>query len=220
MGRQRSIDRDKVLDTAEEIVATQGAAGLTIDSVAKAMGISKGGVQYCFGSKDALIDAMFDRWGKAYDRVFDAIAGDNPSATTTVQAHMQATRSSDQASSAKAAGLMATLIQTPEHLDSTREWYRSRIAGLDLTSEEGKRARLAFLATEGAFMLRFFGLMEIDQPEWDAMFTDMQALILAKNSSPITAIDGGPTGEESKFIGQDIPSKNPLASHSVLAFFV
>lgn len=63
MGRQRSIDRDKVLDTAEEIVATQGAAGLTIDAVAKAMGISKGGVQYCFGSKDALIDAMFDRWG-------------------------------------------------------------------------------------------------------------------------------------------------------------
>jgi hypothetical protein len=94
---------------------------------------------------------------------------------------MQATRSSDQASSAKAAGLMATLIQTPEHLDSTREWYRSRIAGLDLTTEEGKRARLAFLATEGAFMLRFFGLMEINQEEWDAMFADMQTLILQNN---------------------------------------
>ncbi|AGP44743.1 transcriptional regulator BetI [Serratia plymuthica] len=183
MGRQRSIDRDKVLDAAEEIVANQGAAGLTIDSVAKAMGISKGGVQYCFGSKDALIDAMFERWGKAYDTLFDAIAGENPSATTAVQAHMQATRSSDQASSAKAAGLMATLIQTPEHLDSTREWYRSRIAGLDLSTEQGRRARLAFLATEGAFMLRFFGLMNIDQQEWDAMFTDMQALILAQSQT-------------------------------------
>lgn len=178
MGRQRSIDRDKVLDVAEEIVATQGASGLTIDSVARAMGISKGGVQYCFGSKDAMIDAMFDRWGKAYERVFDEIAGENPTATTSVQAHLQATRSSDQASSAKAAGLMATLIQTPEHLDSTREWYRSRIAGLDLATEEGKRARLAFLATEGAFMLRYFGLMEIDPAEWDAMFADMQTLIL------------------------------------------
>lgn len=178
MGRQRSIDRDKVLDVAEEIVATQGAAGLTIESVAKAMGISKGGVQYCFGSKDALIDAMFERWGKAYDKVFDAIAGENPSATTTVQAHMQATRSSDQASSAKAAGLMATLIQTPEHLDSTRDWYRSRITGLDLTTEEGKRARVAFLATEGAFMLRFFGLMDIDQSEWDSMFADVQSVVL------------------------------------------
>ena len=141
MGRQRSIDRDKVLDTAEEIVATRGAAGLTIDAVAKAMGISKGGVQYCFGSKDALIDAMFDRWGSAYETLFTAIAGDEPSPQTAVRAHMLATHSSDQTSSAKAAGLMATLIQTPEHLASTREWYRSRIAGLDLTTEEGKRAR-------------------------------------------------------------------------------
>lgn len=128
MGRQRSIDRDKVLDTAEEIVATQGAAGLTIDAVAKAMGISKGGVQYCFGSKDALIDAMFDRWGSAYEALFADIAGADPSPQTGVRAHMLATQSSDQTASAKAAGLMATLIQTPEHLASTREWYRSRIA--------------------------------------------------------------------------------------------
>lgn len=91
MGRQRSIDRDKVLDIAEEIVATQGAAGLTIDAVAKAMGISKGGVQYCFGSKDALIDAMFDRWGSAYETLFKAIAGDDPSPQTAVRAHMLAT---------------------------------------------------------------------------------------------------------------------------------
>ena len=177
MGRQRSIDRDKVLDTAEEIVATRGAAGLTIDAVAKAMGISKGGVQYCFGSKDALIDAMFDRWGSAYETLFTAIAGDEPSPQTAVRAHMLATHSSDQTSSAKAAGLMATLIQTPEHLASTREWYRSRIAGLDLTTEEGKRARWRF-ATEGAFMLRYFGLMDIDRAEWETMFADMQALIL------------------------------------------
>lgn len=178
MGRQRSIDRDKVLDAAEEIVATQGAAGLTIDSVAKAMGISKGGVQYCFGNKNALIDAMFERWGKAYDTVFDSIAGDSPSPVITVQAHMQATRNSDQVSSAKAAALMATLIQTPEHLESSREWYRSRIAALDLTTLEGKKARLAFLATEGAFMLRFFGLMDIGEQEWDEMFSDIEGVIL------------------------------------------
>ncbi|VTR29388.1 Uncharacterised protein [Serratia fonticola] len=85
MGRQRSIDRDKVLDTAEEIVATQGAAGLTIDSVPKPWGSPRGGVQYCFGSKDALIDAMFDRWGKVYEQVFDDIAGSDPDPLTIVQ---------------------------------------------------------------------------------------------------------------------------------------
>lgn len=44
MGRQRIIDREKVLEAAEEIVINQGATALTIDAVAKAMGISKGGV--------------------------------------------------------------------------------------------------------------------------------------------------------------------------------
>ena len=39
------------------------------------MGITKGGVQYCFGTKDALIDAIFERWGKAYDSLFEAVAG-------------------------------------------------------------------------------------------------------------------------------------------------
>lgn len=71
MGRQRTIDRDKVLDAAENIVLNQGAAALTIDAVAKSMGISKGGVQYCFGNKDALIDAMFERWGYTYEQIFN-----------------------------------------------------------------------------------------------------------------------------------------------------
>ncbi|VEA73955.1 Uncharacterised protein [Serratia rubidaea] len=95
---------------------------------------------------------------------------------------MLATCNSDHTSSAKAAGLMATLIQTPEHLQSSREWYRERIEGLDLESEEDKRARLAFLATEGAFMLRYFGLMDISEQEWASMFADMQRYILDAQS--------------------------------------
>ncbi|WP_058912937.1 TetR/AcrR family transcriptional regulator [Entomohabitans teleogrylli] len=183
MGRQRTIDREKVLDAAETIVATQGAAALTIDAVARAMDISKGGVQYCFGSKDALIDAMFERWGKAYDEVFEQALRADDSPPNVVRAHMLATRRYDQASSAKAAGLMAALIQTPQHLDSTRQWYRERIAQLDLNSAAGRRARLVFLATEGAFMLRYFGLMTIDQAEWEAIFDDIARLAES---------DGGP----------------------------
>ena len=93
MGRQRTIDRDKVLDTAEEIVITQGAAALTIDAVAKAMGISKGGVQYCFGNKEALIDAMFERWGRSYDEVFNRVIEQDNSPERKILAHLQATAS-------------------------------------------------------------------------------------------------------------------------------
>ncbi|MGQ3294545.1 MAG: TetR/AcrR family transcriptional regulator, partial [Shinella sp.] len=60
-GRPRSIDRDKVLDAAESIVVESGAAGLSFEAVARAAGITKGGVQYCFGTKENLIRAMIER---------------------------------------------------------------------------------------------------------------------------------------------------------------
>jgi len=176
MGRRRTVDREQLLDAAEAIIETSGAAGLTIDAVAKAAGITKGGVQYCFGNKDALIDALFERWGAAYDRIFAQVAGPEGSPLDKVRAHVAATRPTDEAS-AKSASLLAALAQTPEHLASTRAWYRERIAGLDLATDAGRRARLAFLATEGAFMLRFFGFMDIDQAEWDAMLEDVQSLL-------------------------------------------
>lgn len=175
MGRRRTIDRDQILDAAEQIVAKQGASGLTIDAVARAVGITKGGVQYSFSTKDALIEAMFERWGRAYDDLFHSIAGDDPEPVTAVSAHIETTLRSDDAANAKAASMMAALLQTPEHLGSTRDWYRSRIVGLDLSTPEGRQARLAFLATEGAFMLRFFGLMDIDREEWEEMFSDIAA---------------------------------------------
>ena len=43
---------------AEAIVVSKGAAALTIDALAKAMNISKGGVQYAFTSKDVLVSAQ------------------------------------------------------------------------------------------------------------------------------------------------------------------
>ncbi|OZI49109.1 TetR/AcrR family transcriptional regulator [Bordetella genomosp. 5] len=179
MGRKRTIDRDKVLDAAEAIVAREGAAGLTIDAVAREMGVTKGGIQYCYGSKDALIDALFERFGKGYETLFADIAGTSPGALERIAGHVGATHGSDALSNAKAAGLMATLIQSPEHLASTQAWYRSRIDGLDLTTEAGRRARLAFLATEGAFMLRFFNLLPMDATDWDAAFEDIRSLLPA-----------------------------------------
>ncbi len=52
------------------------------------------------------------------------------------------------------------------------------LSHLDLSAPEGRRARLAFLAVEGAFMLRYFRLMDIGQEEWDSMLDDVRALLL------------------------------------------
>lgn len=177
MARPRSIDRDKLLDAAEDIMRSQGAAALTIDALARACGITKGGVQYAFGTKDDIIDAMFERWGRDYDAKFAAIAGEGADPVQRLRAHVAATRQADEVSMSKAASLMAGLMQTPEHLASTEGWYRDRLAGLDVNIPEGRRARLAFLACEGAFLLHFLRFMPLADAEWQAVFEDIAGLL-------------------------------------------
>lgn len=103
MARPRSIDREKLLDAAEELVREKGAAGLTIDALARACGVTKGGVQYCFGTKDELIAAMFSRWDRDYERMFAELAGPSSDPARRVRAHAASMHASDDVSMAKAA---------------------------------------------------------------------------------------------------------------------
>lgn len=180
MGRRKTINRDEVLDAAEAVVAARGAGALSIGTVAEAAGITKGGVQSCFGTKEALIAAMLGRWMAEDDRRFHRIQGSDTSRLGRVKAHVEATRAYDDLAHARAASLLATLLQQPEHVAAMRRWYEGRLAGLTPDSEEARRARLAFLANEGAFLLRFLGLVPITSQEWQDIFADIRALLDTK----------------------------------------
>ena len=61
MVRPRTIDREYLLNVAEDIAAATGAAGLSFGSLAAAAGVSKASVQSAFGTREALIEAMLNR---------------------------------------------------------------------------------------------------------------------------------------------------------------
>src|SRR5690606_35351350 len=71
------ITPDALLDAAGRVVASQGIANLTLESVAAEAGVSKGGLLHHFPSKDRLVEAMVqrsaDRWRgcckSAYERM-------------------------------------------------------------------------------------------------------------------------------------------------------
>lgn len=172
-GRPRSIDRDKVLDAAEHLVVTTGAAALSFDAVAKAAGITKGGVQYAFGTRDKLIQAMLTRWGEAFDADVAARTGPEAGPRATIRGHLAATRDTDEAEHSRSAVMMTALVQHPDQLSETRDWYNARLARLDLDRPEDRRAALAFLAGEGAFLLKAFGLVDLSEAQWKALFGDM-----------------------------------------------
>ncbi|GAA0999586.1 TetR/AcrR family transcriptional regulator [Subtercola frigoramans] len=53
--------RDRVLDAFETILINQGERAATLDAVAAEAGVSKGGLLYHFGSKEALVDGLIER---------------------------------------------------------------------------------------------------------------------------------------------------------------
>lgn len=180
-GRPRTIDRDKVLDAAEAVVTRAGAAGLTIDAVAREAGITKGGVQYAFGSKENLIRAMIRRWGDTFEEEVMAFAGEDSNPETVILGHIEASRRDDNDEASRSAVMMTALLQEPDQVAESREWYNSRLDGLDLSSTRARNARLAFLASEGVFFLKSFNLIDFDGEAWEEVFEDI--LALAKSGS-------------------------------------
>lgn len=53
--------RDKVLDAFQRLLIEHGERETTLDAVARAAGVSKGGLIYHFGSREALIEGLLGR---------------------------------------------------------------------------------------------------------------------------------------------------------------
>lgn len=182
MGRPRVIDRDRLLDIAETIARNDGVARLTLGALALAAGVSKGGVQAIFGTKDQLMDALFQRWVGEYDADLTALVGPTPTPLQALSAHIDLSRSIDEAEAHRAAGLLTVLLSTADQRQNSDDWYRNRLDLADLATPEGRRARIAFLATEGAFFLRCFGLLKMAEPEWNDILDDIRGELMPGTS--------------------------------------
>lgn len=179
MGRKQTIDRGALLDAAERVVLRDGAGQLTIDAVAAEAGVSKGGVLYAFPSKDALIDAIFGRVFAAMDAIaaeFLAKAGETPE--NRVRAHVLGSQGAGDLVTERSLALIANFMRSPQYRQGAQDYYRAILGQLDVTTETGRRARLALLACEGALMLRGFDFHPLSDADWEAIHQDILALLL------------------------------------------
>ncbi len=179
MGRKQTIDRGALLDAAERVVLRDGAGHLTMDAVAAEASVSKGGVLYAFPSKDALIDALFNRVFASMDKIaedFIARAGD--SGENWAKAHVLASRDAETLITERSVALIANFMRSPEYRKGAREYYAAILDRLDLSTLAGRKARLALLACEGAMLLRGFDFHPISAEDWKAIHDDIEAILL------------------------------------------
>ena len=63
MARDGSSTRDKILDTAEELILERGYSGVSVDSMINKLGITKGAFFHHFKNKQAMAEALLHRFG-------------------------------------------------------------------------------------------------------------------------------------------------------------
>lgn len=173
MGRKPTITRGQLLDIAEEIVRSEGAKALTVEALARAAGISKGGVQYSFASKDELVRALIERWTSQFDAILNT--DETLSAVDLIRSYIRSMRASQPAMNAKMAALMSTYLQNPANMLETRQWYQGVFDRIGTASAEAQAARVAFLAVEGLFLLRIVGIDE--DGAWAEFLDDIEAML-------------------------------------------
>ncbi|NDL56628.1 TetR/AcrR family transcriptional regulator [Phytoactinopolyspora mesophila] len=168
----RPSARDRILDALQEILTREGLSAVTLESVAEAAGVSKGGLLYHFATKEAMLDAFVERMCRDAESEFaDAEKSDD-----IVAYYLRASvpGSSD-------AALMWSLVASLRTNDVASQEARRLVADIFARWEELLRRRIADpvvaeivrLAGDGLYLRALVGL---SNPDDDALAAVTQRL--------------------------------------------
>jgi AcrR family transcriptional regulator len=164
--RSSSNKRGTILDAAAGIVERSGAAHLTMDAVAAAAGVSKGGVLYHFHSKQALLEGMLQRLlDQVESRTASYLASEPQQAGSALEAHVLAEHDRSPAERAMARALLAAAAEQPELLAPARQAVADAFADAGRTITPGEYGWIVLLASEGLRFLDMLDLLPLSESE-------------------------------------------------------
>lgn len=166
--------REEILKAAEQIILQEGVKKLTIEGVAIAAGISKGGIFYHFPSKDALIQGMIERLRTMFQQMLDHEVASDPEpygrfTRAYARAPLRMTPEASAMTTALIAGLANDRAFLQPLLDLLEEWAQRTEAELDITT-----ATLVRLTIHG---LWFNGLFGAYTPEGEEVHKVIERLV-------------------------------------------
>lgn len=181
MARSRKIEDDDVLDAAERVVARLGAAGLSIDAVAKEAGISKSRVVYDHKSKSALLEALIDRrLDREQQRIEEAVeaSGDTPNPELFGRIAV-AGPMPDQTDRAVMLAISAALSSEEKLQNRLRTWTEEDLTAIEGASDRPRAALMAYFALTGFYCTELFGFRRWDEAERLRILDDIRTIFLS-----------------------------------------
>jgi AcrR family transcriptional regulator len=152
--------RDRLLDAAEQVVARDGVSNLTLDSVARQAGVSKGGLLYHFPSKSALVTAIVERLATRCDGEQQcAVDADSHAAGAFVRAYLAVrAEQPDPHRQHIDTALLAAAGSDPSYVEPIRAQFVRWQARLERDGLDPVTATIVRLAADGLALGDLLGL--------------------------------------------------------------
>ena len=162
-GTSRTETRQTLLDAATRVVREGGAASLTLEAVARAAGVSKGGLLYHFRSKEALIAAMIADLQARFEAEVDAALArdDEPGPGRWLRAFVRVTFATAPQDLDLTASLLAAAGTNPILLAPMRDSFARWQTLAEADGLTPAQATLVRLAADG---LWFADLLRVAPP--------------------------------------------------------
>ncbi|MDZ7928383.1 MAG: TetR/AcrR family transcriptional regulator [Agrobacterium sp.] len=148
--KQPEIVRRSLLDCAAKLAADQGVAALSVQAVADAAGVTKGGLFHHFASKQALLEAVMADLLGGLDAEIDAlISQDCEACRASARAYVNAVFADrDRESGRQWAAISVSMVGEPSLRRLWTGWFEGRLIRHKDT-DEGVVLELVRLATDG-----------------------------------------------------------------------
>ncbi len=165
MARNKKIDDDDILDAAERVVVKGGAAGLSIDAVAREAGISKSRVVYNYGSKSGLLEALIQRRVTSEQRkIEEAVASCKDTPHPALFGRVAAAAAvPDHTERAVMLAISAAMSNEEKFQKQLRDWISEELVAIEQGTDRPRAALMTYLA-----MLGFCHLDYSESHSWDA----------------------------------------------------
>jgi len=162
--KAQASKREQLLQAASQSVLVDGVGHLTLDTVARTAGVSKGGLLYHFPTKEALISGMIERYLHNFEQRMEQARTDDhdQGPGRWLRAFVRTSFSDTPPDLSIAAAGMAALAANPALLQQLREHYQIWRQQATADGITPQTALLVIQATDGVWYGQLFGLAPPD----------------------------------------------------------
>lgn len=169
--------RQQVLAVTGALAAEAGIAGVTLDAVAAAAGVSKGGLLHHFPSRAALIDGLFERLLVAFDAaVTAAMAADSVPAGRYSRAYVAVCFDLEDAPAGAGWRVLTVALLADPSLKARWQAFVAEKAAHHAETDATPGCLAARFAADGVWLADMLGSHRLEPGERQALKARLMAL--------------------------------------------